>query len=138
MNIPLPPTITAPLFSRIYAAQIEVLQKLTPEQWSLPTACAGWSVKDVALHMLADDVGWLSGRRDNQRERATIATWDDLMQFINDRNDLWVHATRRMSTRLLCNLVPVLGSQVVDFVGTLAPNAPGMVINWAGSDPQPQ
>ncbi|MEO8396119.1 MAG: maleylpyruvate isomerase N-terminal domain-containing protein [Chloroflexota bacterium] len=137
MNIPLPPTITAPLFPRIYAAHVAMLRALTQEQWTLATACAGWSVKDVALHMLADDVGWLSGRRDNQRERATIATWDDLMQFINDRNDLWVHAMRRMSTKLLVDFVPMLGLQVVDFVNSLEPNAPGMVINWAGSDVKP-
>jgi hypothetical protein len=42
-----------------------------------------------------------------------------------------------MSTRVLCDLVPLFGNMVVDFVNSLDPNAPGMVINWAGSDVQP-
>ncbi len=137
MNIQLAPTITAPLYPRLYAAHLSVLQNLTLEQWKLPTACEGWSVKDVALHMLADDVGWLSGRRDNQRENAVIASWDSLIDFINMRNDLWVHATRRISTRLLIDLVGFIYPQVIEFVNSLDPNAPGMVINWAGSEPQP-
>ena len=137
MNLPVLPANTASFFPRVYAKHVALLLSLTPEQWNLPTVCAGWSVKDVALHMLADDIGWLSGRRDNHRERASIASWDDLLGFINARNDQWVHATRRMSARVLCDLVPIVGSMVVDFIDTLDPNAPGMVINWAGDDAKP-
>lgn len=137
MNLPVASANTAPFFPRLYARHAAVLLGLTPEQWNLPTACAGWSVKDVALHMLADDVGWLSGRRDNHRERASIASWDDLLDFINARNEQWVRATRRMSARVLCDLAPIIGSMVCDYVDALDPNAPGMVINWAGDDQKP-
>ena len=37
----------------------------------------------------------------------------------------------------MSELVPMLGGQVVDYVDTLDPYAPGMVINWAGDDPAP-
>ncbi len=137
MNLPLPPTITAPLFPRIYTAHAAVLARLEPDQWLLPTACAGWTVKDVALHLFGGDVGWLSGGRDGFRESAGVATWDDLIDFINARNDLWVRATRRMSTRVLAALVPILGAEIVTFVNALDPNAPGPAVNWAGSDPAP-
>jgi uncharacterized protein (TIGR03083 family) len=139
MNLPVSPANTAPFFPRLYARHVAVLQALTPDQWNLPTVCEGWSVKDVALHMLGDDVGWLSGRRDQHRERATIASWEwnDLIAFINARNDQWVRANRRMSARVLCDLVPIFGSMVCDFVDSLDPNAPGMVINWAGDDQKP-
>jgi uncharacterized protein (TIGR03083 family) len=35
------------------AAMAETLSKLTPEQWSAASWCTGWSVKDVAGHLLA-------------------------------------------------------------------------------------
>jgi uncharacterized protein (TIGR03083 family) len=35
------------------AAMAETLSSLTPEQWRAPSWCAGWSVKDVAGHLLA-------------------------------------------------------------------------------------
>ena len=30
----------------------DFLQNLTPDEWNKPTLCAGWTVKDVAAHML--------------------------------------------------------------------------------------
>ncbi|BBH69805.1 hypothetical protein ACTI_64900 [Actinoplanes sp. OR16] len=34
------------------AALIRDLERLTPEQWSAPTACAGWDVHDVVAHLV--------------------------------------------------------------------------------------
>ncbi|MEU4689161.1 maleylpyruvate isomerase family mycothiol-dependent enzyme [Actinoplanes sp. NPDC023714] len=34
------------------AALARDLEKLTPEQWSAPTACAGWDVHDVVAHLI--------------------------------------------------------------------------------------
>jgi uncharacterized protein (TIGR03083 family) len=131
--------IAAPLFERVYAAHVRVLQSLSPEQWQIPTVCTGWSVHDVALHLLGGDVGWLSGGRDGYREaiHTEIRGWDDLIGFINLRNEVWVRAMRRMSTQVLCDLIPILGSMVIDYVNTLDPFAPGPAINWAGDDPAP-
>jgi hypothetical protein len=127
-----------PYFQRVYEAHIAVLENLTPEQWELPTACAGWSVKDVALHMLGDDVGWISGRRDGFSERASFIGWDGLVAYLNIRNDTWLKATRRMSPRLICELVPVLGSLFIDAVESLDRHAIGPVVSWAGDEPAPQ
>ncbi len=138
MKIPAAPINAAPLFQRLYEAHIAVLESLTPEQWALPTVCYGWAVKDVALHMLGDDMGWLSGRRDGFSERANFIGWDGLVAYINIRNDVWLKAMRRSSTRLLCDLVPVLGSMLIDAVESLDRHAVGPVVSWAGDEPAPQ
>jgi uncharacterized protein (TIGR03083 family) len=139
VNVPAQPVLAAPLFPRVYAAHFDLLRSLTPEQWDVPTVCAGWSVKDVALHMLADDIGWLSGGRDGFREKSDypITDWDSLVAWIDVRNDLWLRATRRMSARLLVAIAPIIGRWLLDFVASLDPFAPGPVISWAGDSPAP-
>lgn len=138
-NVPVQPILAAPLFPRVYAAHFDLLRSLTPEQWDLPTACAGWSVKDVALHMLADDIGWLSSGRDGFRQKPdrAIKDWDDLVGWIDLRNEEWVRATRRMSARLVVALAPIIGRWLLGYVASLDPFAPGPVISWAGDDPAP-
>lgn len=57
---PLPPVAVPDLFPGERAALLDLLGSLTPAEWAAATACPGWSVKDVALHLLGDDVGRLS------------------------------------------------------------------------------
>lgn len=138
-NTPLEPVLAAPFFPRIYAAHARLLHSLTPKQWDLPTVCTGWSVKDVALHMLSVDAGWLSGGRDHFHEplNLNIDGWESLVAFINVRNESWVAATRRLSPRLLIELVPFFGGMLVDYINTLDPFEPGPSINWASDDAAP-
>lgn len=46
------------LLPELHENLMVLLHDLTPEQWPAPTACAGWSVKDVALHLLRGDIGF--------------------------------------------------------------------------------
>src|SRR3712207_883045 len=34
---------------------LELLERLTPEQWRAPSLCAGWTVHDVVAHVLSYD-----------------------------------------------------------------------------------
>ena len=43
---------------------VQFLTDLTDEEWLAPTAAPGWTVKDIALHLLDDDMTWLSTQRD--------------------------------------------------------------------------
>ena len=56
------PILVADRFSELLDALLELLSGLSPAEWEQPTVCAGWSVRDVALHLLGDDVGMLSSR----------------------------------------------------------------------------
>jgi uncharacterized protein (TIGR03083 family) len=133
------PILVADRFPELLDALLDLLHNLSADEWRLPTACAGWSVHDVALHLLGDDVGMLSRRRDGYTQSgvATIDGWDELVAFINAQNALWVQATRRLSPRLLCELLRLTGEQVSALFQSLDPYALGVPVSWAGPEAAP-
>ena len=62
--MPLPPIDVVDLFPEERASLLSVLDDLSAEEWEMPTVCTGWSVKDVALHILGSEVGIISRFRD--------------------------------------------------------------------------
>lgn len=62
-----PPIDARPLFVPEHAALIATLRELTPADWERE-AVPGWSVRDVAAHVLADCYGRLARHRDGQGE----------------------------------------------------------------------
>jgi uncharacterized protein (TIGR03083 family) len=76
---------------------------LAAGQWRAPTVCPGWSVKDVALHLLGNDLDLLSRRRDGAAPADTPTTpagFEELVASLDRLNQSWVEATRRISPRL--------------------------------------
>jgi uncharacterized protein (TIGR03083 family) len=138
----LPPLIVTDLFPHERESLLTVLSSLSADQWATATACSGWSVHDVALHILGGDIGNLSGGRDRYEDRRAtagvdFAQWDQLLAFINRRNDDWVRATRRISPRVVCELLAMTGPAVQQYFAQLDLDAVGMPVNWAGPDPAP-
>jgi uncharacterized protein (TIGR03083 family) len=131
------PTIVVALFPEILTELIRLLSCLSPEEWRRPTVCPGWSVKDVALHLLGDEIGNLSRRRDGHALDASIAGWEELVAFVNDRNHSWVQATQYISPRLLIDLLEFTGIQLYDYFQTLDPYALGGSVSWVGPAPAP-
>lgn len=111
---PLGPVRVIDLFPYERESLLTLLGRLSSEQWAAATACPGWSVHDVALHILGGDIGNLSGGRDGYIDRhatqdVDFTRWESLLVFINRRNDDWVGATRRISPPLLRELLGVTG-----------------------------
>lgn len=50
----------------------DLLESLTPEQWDAPSLCAGWTVRDVAMHTIA----YLSHGRIALARNMFAARWD--------------------------------------------------------------
>lgn len=130
------------LFPEEREALLALLASLTPAEWETPTICTSWSVKDIALHLLGDDVGILGRGRDGHRnphfaEGLDISRWDDLLAAINRQNEAWVYATRRMSVPLLLDLLRLTGEQTAAYFLELDPNQLGDPVDWAGSGPAP-
>ena len=95
-------------------------------------------MKDVAAHLLGDDIGILSRKRDTFKELSTnLSTWDELVAWLNQRNNTWVQTCRRISPRLLCDLLRFTGVQVNEYFRTLDLTALGAAVSWAGPDPAP-
>ncbi len=136
------PIIVAELFPGERAALLQLLTTLTDEQWARPTVCPGWSVHDLALHLFGDDIGIISRRRDDYQERRQptrldLSHWDTLVAFINRRNEMWVRATRRISPRLLCELLHQTGEAIAQHFAQLDQFAIGNPVNWASPNPAP-
>jgi uncharacterized protein (TIGR03083 family) len=138
----LEPVLTLDLFPEERASLLELLASLRPEQWDAPTVCPGWWVKDIAAHLLADDLGRLSRGRDGQAAAAFAPSTPErveaqLLEFINRQNEAWVAAARRLSPRLIVDLLRWRGDETQAYFASLDMFAFGEPVHWAGPEPAP-
>ncbi len=132
------PVLTAYLFPGLLQELIDVLETLAPEEWDLPTPCPGWSVHDLAAHILGDEVGQLSmGRDDYHASLIDANDWAGLVKGLNDMNEQWVTAMKRVSPRLMIDLLKSTGERVNRHLQSLDPHSTGPVVSWASPDPAP-
>jgi uncharacterized protein (TIGR03083 family) len=125
-----------PLFGPQHAAFLELLAGLDAPDWARPTACPGWTVHDVATHVLADYVGRLSIHRDGFQTLHPRGG-ETLPAFIDRINDEWVVAARRVSPALLLDVLSSVGTRLVSYWSTVDLDALGWPVVWAGPDPAP-
>ncbi len=116
---------------------LTLLAELAEDDWARPTAAPGWSVKDVATHLLGGDIWILSGKRDGFRSTQEIHSYDQLLELVDRLNREWIIAARRMSPRLLRELLAFCGPEVDKCFSSLDPMSMGGPVNWAGPDPAP-
>jgi uncharacterized protein (TIGR03083 family) len=131
------PVIVLDLFPEVLDALLKLLASLSADDWQQPTVCPGWSVKDVALHLLGGELGNLSRRRDGFSSGKSTSGWEELVTAINDWNQGWVQAARRISPRLLIDLMALAGFQLCDYFRSLDPYVLGSPVSWAGPKPAP-
>jgi hypothetical protein len=105
--------------------------------WSTTTERLGWSVKDMAMHLLVNDVSLLSGLRDDFKAPSELGSQQAVLSFIDELNSAWTEAARRTSPRLLCELLAFTGDLTYRYHSGLDPFAPGEPISWTGPDPAP-
>ena len=93
---------------------------------------------DVALHLLGVGIGLLARERDGfVISNINVGSFQELVEALKTLNDLWIAAGRRISPRLLCDLLDFTGRQVSDYVRSLDPHALGGAVSWAGPDSAP-
>ncbi|MBT1097317.1 maleylpyruvate isomerase family mycothiol-dependent enzyme [Streptomyces sp. Tu102] len=155
-----PPIDARPLFVPEHASLIATLRELTPADWERE-AVPGWSVRDVAAHVLADCYGRLArhcdgqgeggreahreghrerggeGRREGYREGPLFAPGEDLPAYIHRINQQWVDAHSRVSPAALTDTLELIGGQVARLFAESDPAAPSLGVFWAGADPAP-
>ena len=137
MYEPIQPLDVVALFPKMRSELLRVLKSLSDEQWQAPTACEGWSVKDVALHILGDDMGYLSRHRDKDGIFLEFSSWEELVAKINAHNALWVEATRRLSRRLLTSLLEFTGPQLNVYFAEQIESSETVYVSWASNKPAP-
>lgn len=136
-RIPLQPIIVIHLFPEVRAELQRVLESLTDEQWDYPTVCTGWTVRDVALHLLGTRIGLLSGMRDHDGQWFDVSSFQELVTLINNQNELWVKAARRISRKLLISLLSFTNEQVTAYLNSLDPNETTSGVGWTGNPADP-
>lgn len=135
----LEPVLITHLFPETLESLIQLLDSLALEDWSRPTVCAGWTVREVALHLLAVEISNISRKRDGHSlaPKRPMQSEQDLLEFINYLNESWMDAAQRISTPLLIDLLRFLGQQANDFFARIDPFELGDPVSWAGPDPAP-
>ena len=125
-------------FAPLRAQLLELLAGLADDDWIRPTAAPRWSVKDVTAHLLGGDIGVLSRGRDFfSPPGRKVVRYSELVDLVDRFNEEWVVAARRMSPRLLRELLALIGSEVEAYFSSLDLKAIGGPVSWAGPDPAP-
>ncbi|PRX48331.1 uncharacterized protein (TIGR03083 family) [Prauserella shujinwangii] len=130
------PLDARPLFAPEHAALIATLRGLAPADWARE-AVPGWTVRDLAAHVLGDYYGRLARDRDGHREGPVCAPGETLEAFLHRINHEWVDAFSRVSPAALVDTLDLIGAQVARFFESADPGAPSLGVSWAGADPAP-
>lgn len=130
------PIDTRSLFTLEQAALMTTLRSLAPADWA-KEAVPGWTVRDLAAHVLGDYYGRLARDRDGHQEGPAFAPGETLEAFIHCINQEWVDAYRRVSPAALTDTLDLIGGQVARFFEAAAANSPSLGVSWAGVDPAP-
>lgn len=132
----MPPILVAGLFPEVTSHLLELLRSLSLKEWHLPTVSSRRTVKDIASHLLDGSLRRLSMQRDSYRPadgRSQPRTDEPLMDFLNRLNDEWETGTRRLSPRVLTDLIEWADSQLADLFRSLDPHGPAIFpVAWAG------
>jgi uncharacterized protein (TIGR03083 family) len=127
-----------PLLIEERADLLELLRGMDDEDWLISTQAAGWRVKDVALHLLDNDLGWLSRSRDRDTSgRLDMSgVYADFVTALDRKNQSWVDGAHGLSRRVVCDLLEWSGREVEAYHGSIDMLTPRTVI-WASHDPVP-
>ncbi|MEU8138058.1 maleylpyruvate isomerase family mycothiol-dependent enzyme [Streptodolium elevatio] len=130
------PIDARPLFAPEHAALMATLRGLEAADWGRE-AVPGWTVRDLASHILGDFYGRLARDRDGHKEGPAFAAGEELEPFIHRINQEWVDACRWVSPPALVDTLDLVGGQVARFFEAADPDAPSLGVSWAGVDPAP-
>src|SRR5579859_1635904 len=128
------PILCAHLLRRVDAELIDLLRSLSPDEWDIQTVAPLWKVRDVAAHLLDTALRKLSIVRDSCNvEAVPNRSPQDLITLVNRLNREGVTVYRRLSPRILIDLLKVACEQSANFHESLDPFAPAtFAVSWAG------
>jgi Mycothiol maleylpyruvate isomerase N-terminal domain len=136
----LPPISTIHLFTKLDTLLIDLLKSLTMGQWHFPTIAKQWTVKDIASHLLDGNLRAISMLRDHYfgAPAENIHSYKDLVNFLNQLNNSWTAATKRLSPQVLIALLETTGKQYAEQLALLPPFETAVFpVAWAGQDESP-
>jgi uncharacterized protein (TIGR03083 family) len=130
--VPIP---TIHLFAKLDRLLIDLLQSLSPDDWDQPTLSPQWTIKDIAAHLLDGNLRTLSIARDGYRgdPPVNVNSHRELVTYLNDLNTIWVLAYKRISPKMLIEMLATSGKEYINYLQTLDPFEPAIFpVAWAG------
>jgi uncharacterized protein (TIGR03083 family) len=124
-----------PLFRPLHRELIGLLESLNPADWERETLAGDWKVKDVAAHLLDGGLRRIAAGRDRHLPPppVPIHTPQDLARFINDLNRVGTAFGRRLSPRVLTDLLRVTGEWAAEHFESLPLHERALwPVSWAG------
>ena len=115
----------------------KLLEGLSSGDWEKQTIAPKWKVKDIAVHLLDGNLRTLSMLRDNYygEKPEAINSYADLLDFLNNLNADWVKATKRLSPKVIIDLLKSSGKEYSDFLATLNSDDKAVFsVAWAGEN----
>lgn len=137
---PVGPVYLVDRLPALHSRLLTLLRGLREADWDRPTACALWSVKDITAHLLDTSLRRLSFGRDGLRAAPVPppATYGELVAYLNRLNADWTAACRRLSPRVLIELLEGAGPRLHDFLRSLDPHGSALFpVSWAGEAQSP-
>ncbi|HEX7623399.1 MAG TPA: maleylpyruvate isomerase N-terminal domain-containing protein [Anaeromyxobacteraceae bacterium] len=133
---PLAPTLVADLFLPLQEELVRALRGLPAGAWDLPTTSRRWRVREVAAHILDGQLRRISTQRDGHPPpppAAPVRGNADLVLFLDDLNARFVEMSRRLSPRLVVELLEWVGPRLADTARAADPYGTAVfAVSWAG------
>jgi uncharacterized protein (TIGR03083 family) len=117
----------------------ELLGGLAPGDWQRPSPCPGWTFLGLCCHLLGDDLSLLARQRDGYHGTPSPegAAEAEFVAWLDDMQAEWVRAARRLSPRLVTELLGWTGPLVVETLRGQDPRARTARVSWADTGPVP-
>lgn len=134
-----PPWDYPGLFLAERARLSDLLADFGPADWDRPSPCPGWTVLGLCSHLVGDDLGILARHRDGHFGTASPdgASESEFIAWLDDLQDEWVRAARRLSPRIVAGLLAWAGPQVAETMRGEDARARTAEVSWAGAAPSP-
>lgn len=134
-----PPVDVTPLFMAERTKLLDLLGGLTERDWQRPTPCPEWTVFGLACHLLGGDLGFLARRRDHYHGTPPPdgVSEPELIAWLDDLQVEWVRAARRLSPRLVVELLAWTAPKLIETLQAESPQDGSARVSWAGPQPVP-
>ncbi|MFF6881343.1 maleylpyruvate isomerase family mycothiol-dependent enzyme [Streptomyces sp. NPDC012474] len=129
------PIDARPLFGPELASLLDVLRGLRRNEWSR-AAVPGWTVHDLAAHILGDYHGRLGWSTESHQR--TKAAGETLEAFIHRVNQEWIDLHADHSPAELIEALELAGTQVARQLEGTDLGTTGLGVSWAGANPAPK
>jgi hypothetical protein len=124
------------LFPELYSELIELLQKLSADEWDYSTSSFKWTVKDIVAHLVDTDLRRISFQRDHlipPTYGRQIGNDKQLGEYINYLNNTWVEVSKRLSPGVLIDLLNYIKIEMPKLLNSLNMNDEALFgVSWVG------